>query len=201
MTSSPRRRRLVEEELELAERFGAPRAIGIALRARALLRRGDAAVAGLRDAVQTLADSPARLEHARALVDLGAALRRSSRRQEARAALAAGLDASDRCGARRLSMRARAELVAAGARPRRERLSGPESLTARERRVAQMAADGLTNRQLAQALFVTTKTVEMHLGHVYGKLGIRRRTELAGALGDDVAPGAPRRQESAPARP
>jgi DNA-binding CsgD family transcriptional regulator len=173
---------LVEEELELARSFGAARAVGIALRARALARRGDAAVAGLREAVETLAASPARLERARALVDLGAALRRAGRRKDALEALREGLDGADRCGAHQLATRARAELKAAGARPRRERVSGVEALTASERRVAQMATEGLTNRQIAQALFVTTKTVEMHLGRVYLKLGIRRRHELAGAL-------------------
>ena len=71
---------------------------------------------------------------------------------------------------------------AAGARPRRERLHGPDALTASERRVAQLAADGFTNRQIAQALFVTTKTVEMHLGHVYGKLGIKGRDDLKAAF-------------------
>jgi DNA-binding CsgD family transcriptional regulator len=175
---------LAEEELDLARAFGANRAIGIALRAAALLRRGGAAIAGLREAVETLAASPAHLEHARALVDLGAAQRRAGRRQDALDTLRAGLDAADRCGAHQLSARARAELRAAGARPRRQRLSGPESLTASERRVAGMAAAGLTNRQIAQALFVTTKTVEMHLGRVYPKLGVAGRAELAGVLGE-----------------
>jgi DNA-binding CsgD family transcriptional regulator len=168
-------------------RFGAARAVGIVLRARALLDRGDAVVQGLEAAVRTLADSPARLEHARAVVDLGAALRRAGRRSEARDMLGAGLDAADRCVAGQLAARARAELRAAGARPRRERLSGPDALTASERRVAEMAADGLTNRQTAQALFVTTKTVEMHLGHAYPKLGITRRIELTAALARPVA--------------
>jgi DNA-binding CsgD family transcriptional regulator len=182
---------LVDEELELARQFGAPRAIGIALRARALLASGDAVVGGLEEAVRTLADSPARLEHARALVDLGAALRRAGRRVEARKQLSAGLDAADRCGARQLAGRALAELHAAGARPRRERLSGPDALTASERRVAQLAADGLTNRQIAQALFVTSKTVEMHLGRVYSKLGITGRSKLAAALEEGRMPGRP----------
>jgi DNA-binding CsgD family transcriptional regulator len=179
---------LADEALRLARAFGASRAVGMALHARALLEHGEAAITGLHEAVKTLADSPARLEHARALVDLGAAQRRASRRTDARETLRAGLDAAHRCAAHQLSARARAELRAAGARPRRERLNGPEALTASERRVAELAAAGLTNRRIAQALFVTTKTVEMHLGRVYPKLAISRRQELAGVLrGTDAA--------------
>jgi DNA-binding CsgD family transcriptional regulator len=175
--------RLAQEELEIARDYGVARALGVALRARALVGPGHAVVPTLQEAMRTLADSPARLEHARVLVDLGAAQRRAGHRKEARDTLRAGLDAADRCGAHQLSARARAELRAAGARPRRERLSGPEALTASERRVAQLAAEGSTNRQIAQALFVTTKTIEMHLGRAYPKLGINRRTELAACLG------------------
>jgi DNA-binding CsgD family transcriptional regulator len=120
------------------------------------------------------------------VVDLGAALRRNGRRAEARSTLLAGLDAAHACAAHQLAERARAELRAAGARPHRERLHGPDALTASERRVSELAADGLTNRQIAQALFVTTKTVEMHLNHAYGKLGISRREELRPVLSDSV---------------
>jgi DNA-binding CsgD family transcriptional regulator len=177
-------RDLVEEELSLARRFGAARAIGIALRARALVNGGDRGLAGLREAVDTLGAGPARLEHARALVDLGAALRRAGQRRDARTALESALDAANRCGAHRLTARARDELRAAGARPRRERLRGVESLTASELRVAKLAAEGMTNRQIAQSLFVTTKTVEMHLGRAFPKLGVARRGELLHALGE-----------------
>ncbi len=178
----PEAAELVDEELRLARRFGAPRAIGVALRAGALVGPPGRREAGLREAVAALADSPARLEHARAVLDLGALLRRGGQRVEARAVLAVGLDAAHGCAATRLAARGRAELIAAGARPRRERLRGPEALTASERRVAEHAAQGLTNRQIAQALFVTTKTVEMHLGRVYGKLGIPGRAALAAGL-------------------
>jgi DNA-binding CsgD family transcriptional regulator len=90
-----------------------------------------------------------------------------------------------------LAARAREELVTAGARPRRERLSGVEALTASERRVAQMAAAGMTNREIAQALFVTIKAVALHLTHVYEKLDITGRAQLPGALGatNSSAPG------------
>jgi DNA-binding CsgD family transcriptional regulator len=96
--------------------------------------------------------------------------------------LRAGLDLAQRCGATALAERAHDELVASGARPRRLVLTGVDALTASERRVAEMASEGLTNREIAQALFVTEKTVEGHLGHAYRKLDIRSRSELPKAL-------------------
>jgi DNA-binding CsgD family transcriptional regulator len=124
------------------------------------------------------------LEHARARHDLGALLRREGRRSEARDELRLALDLADRCGAGELAGRVREELRQAGARPRRAAMSGPESLTPSERRVAELAARGLTNREIAETLWVSRKTVEVHLGHAYGKLGIRSRAELPAALGD-----------------
>jgi DNA-binding NarL/FixJ family response regulator len=97
------------------------------------------------------------------------------------------LDLAAACGALALATRAREELVAADARPRRERVSGVESLTASERRVAQMAAAGMTNREIAQALFVTMKAIALHLTHIYEKLEIAGRTELPGALSEASA--------------
>jgi DNA-binding CsgD family transcriptional regulator len=85
-------------------------------------------------------------------------------------------------GAVPLMAQARAELAAAGARPRRERLGGVEALTAAERRVVELAADGATNREIAQALFLTQKTVETHLSSAYRKLGISSRSKLAATL-------------------
>jgi DNA-binding CsgD family transcriptional regulator/tetratricopeptide (TPR) repeat protein len=177
-----RARQLAEDEVECAWRFGGQRAVSIALRRRGLLERGEAAVELLREAVAAGAAASARLEHARALVALGSALRRGGHPKDARAPLRDALDLSVRCGAPQLAARAREELVAAGGRPRRARLTGVESLTGSELRVARMAADRLTNREIAQALFVTVRTVEGHLTHAYGKLGIRTRGELGQAL-------------------
>ncbi|HEU4977626.1 MAG TPA: AAA family ATPase [Solirubrobacteraceae bacterium] len=174
---------LVELELDQARRIGQPRAIGVALRARALLSEKHDQIELLELAVATLERGPSRLEQARALVDLGAARRRAGRRADAREPLRRGLDLAAACGASVLAARAREELVAAGARPRRERLSGREALTASERRVALMAADGMSNREIAQALFVTMKTVAMHLTRSYDKLAISGRAELPAALG------------------
>ena len=142
-------------------------------------RRGSSA---LREAVDLLGGTRARLSTPQALVDLGAALRRANRRKEARGPLREGLDRAHRCGAKALEERARTELEATGARPRKAVLTGVESLTPSERRVARMAAEGMTNREIAQSLFVTAKTVETHLRHVYPKLDVAKRTDLPDAL-------------------
>ena len=117
-------------------------------------------------------------------MDLGAALRRANRRAEAREELAAGMELAHRCGADALAARAREELVACGARPRRLVRTGVDALTPSELRVAQLAAAGHSNREIAQALFVTRKTVETHLGGIYRKLGVNAREHLAGKLQD-----------------
>jgi DNA-binding CsgD family transcriptional regulator len=150
------------------------------------LVQGAKGIALLEKAVEKLAASPGRLDEAWTLVDLGAALRRSGKRREARDPLRKGLEAARRCGATALVERAHAELVTAGARPRRLMFSGAESLTPSERRVAAMAADGQSNRDIAQALFVTVKTVETHLGRAYNKLGISSRKEIAAALAEPI---------------
>jgi DNA-binding CsgD family transcriptional regulator len=155
----------------------------VSLRALGLVEGGPAGEQLLREAVEILRDSPARLEHARALVDLGAALRRGNRRSDARRFLRDGVDIAHRCGASALAARGNQELAATGAHSRSIMLSGLDALTPSERRVAQLAADGLSNKEIAQTLFVTVKTVEQHLGRVYRKLDIGSRKQLATALG------------------
>jgi DNA-binding CsgD family transcriptional regulator len=177
-------RPLAQEELELARTWGAPRALGAALRAAGLIEGGNEGLALLREAVEVLCESPAKLEHAKARTELGVALRRANRNAQAREHLRRAVELATICGASPVAARAEAELLATGARPRRIALSGVESLTPSERRVAEMAAEGPTNREIAQALFVTPKTVEVHLSHVYRKLGISSRSQLAGALVD-----------------
>jgi len=173
-------RRLADEEVELARRFGARRAIGMAVRAAGVAHNGDEAM--LREAADVLGEAGAHLERARTLVDLGAALRRGGRRADARAALAEGADLAHRCGATALAERGREELRLAGARPRRLARAGRDGLTPAELRVAELARSGSTNKEIAQALFVTLRTVEMHLSNAYRKLGIDAREGLAGAL-------------------
>jgi DNA-binding CsgD family transcriptional regulator len=176
----PAARRLADEQLELAEHLGTPGARGAAL--RVLARTVTEPISLLERAVETLAGSQARLEHTRALVDLGAALRRANRRADARGSLLRALELADRTGMRLLVRRARDELNAAGARPRRSALSGPGALTPAEHRVAQLAAEGHSNRAIAERLYVTQRTVETHLTHAFQKLDITSRTELAAAL-------------------
>lgn len=176
---------LAARELSDAVEFGAPRRHALALSVSGLLDPGERGLTLLRDAVELLADSPARLERARMLINLGAGLRERGRRNQARDPLLGGLDLAHRCGALTLVERARTELIRCGARPRRETLSGPEALTPAELRTARMAAGGLTNRAIAQALFVSTKAVEGQLSHAYAKLRIHSRAELARALGAD----------------
>lgn len=175
--------RLAREGLEIARGFGTRSGVGTALRAAGLAAHDDGGPELLRRASDTLRQSPAKLELARTLVDLGAALRRRNRRSAAREELRAGLEIAERCAATALVRRAQAELQAAGSRPRRPLRTGVDSLTASERRVAEMAAGGRSNREISQDLFITVKTVEWHLGQTYRKLDVRGRKALPAALG------------------
>jgi ATP/maltotriose-dependent transcriptional regulator MalT len=174
--------RLASTDLELARQAGLPRAAGVALRTRGMLAGGQQGLDDLREAAGLLASCGAGLEHARALIELGAALRRSNQRTAAREPLRQGLDLAYRCGAGRLAQRATDELRATGARPRRASLTGLEALTPSERRVAELAAGGMSNPEIAQAVFVTLNTVEGHLRHVYQKLSVSSRKQLPAAL-------------------
>ncbi len=184
-------RRLAAEELALARSFGSPPAIGLALRVAGVLEGGAKGVELLSESVELLEASTARVEHAYSLATLGAALRRAGQRVQSRERLTPALDVAHRCGASALAESARQELVVAGARPRRPRVTGRDALTPSELRIATMAAEDASNPAIAQALFVTRKTVEMHLGNVYRKLGIRSRAELTGALVDATPEGSP----------
>jgi len=175
-------RSLAADEVRRAQSFGARRAIGIALRAHALVGPPSERSKRLEEAVVVLEPSPARLEHARVLVDLGATFRAAGQRSAAREPLLEGLGLAARCGARTLERRARAELAAIGVRPRTTERAGADSLTPSERRVVELAAAGGTNREIAQTLFVTEKTVETHLGRSFRKLDISSRRQLPDVL-------------------
>jgi len=179
-----RGRELADAELADVRVFGAPRALGIALRVAGLARGGEEGLALLRESAAALDGWPSVLERARSLAEFGAALRRSGERAAARDPLARALELAVRCGARPLAARAREELKAAGARPRRPWRTGVEALTPSELRVARLAAEGRSNREIAAELYVTLKAVEGHLAHAYAKLGIEGRGQLAPALGD-----------------
>ncbi len=178
---------IVAEELEVARAWDAPRFLGIGLRAASIVEGGERGIELLRESVEAFERSPALLEKIRAMLSLGQALRRAGRLTESREWLRRCLDLAQRCGATRMARQANEELRMAGARPRRLELSGVGALTPAELRVARMAASGRSNREVAQALFVTTKAVEYHLGNAYRKLGIVSRNELASALAGDEA--------------
>jgi DNA-binding CsgD family transcriptional regulator len=178
-------RRLAEEELALAEKFGTPGPVGKALRTLGAVSEGAAALEALEAAVARLERSQAALERARALVDFGAALRRSGQRRASREPLRRGLDLAERCGSTTLARRALQEAQAAGARPRRTAMHGLEALTPRERQVASLAARGLSNREIAEELVVTLKTVEWHLRHSFEKLEVSSRGKLRDLFADE----------------
>ena len=177
-----RARQLAAAELELARGFGVPRSIGIALRAFGLAEGGADQIRLLRESASVLERSEARLEHARTLADLGGALRRSGERAAAREPLQRALDLADRCGAAPLAARARNELLATGSRPRKQLRTGADALTPIERQAAALAARGFSNPQIAQALFISRKTVEKRLSEAYRKLDIRSRDQLSRVL-------------------
>jgi DNA-binding CsgD family transcriptional regulator len=178
---------LVDDELHISRRLGLARCEGVALRVQGMLEGGSRGLELLEESLRVLAPVDVPLERARTMVELGAAMRRANQRVASRAPLRAGLELAYVCGAERLAARAMEELHASGARPRREMGSGPDALTSAEARVARMAADGMTNKEIAQALFVTAKTIEKHLGAVYRKLLVSSRSELRGALSPDLS--------------
>ncbi len=177
--------RLADEHLRLARSFGAPRALGVALRSAAAATPDTfERTALLTEAVELLEPSPARLEAAYSLVELGMVLVERKKKEEARGVLRRGANLASLCGAHQLVESAGIQLRAAGARPRRLGYIGPDSLTPAERRVARLAAAGKTNQGIAADLYITVKTVEGHLAKTYRKLGVDSRHSLALALGD-----------------
>lgn len=167
-------RRIANRAVGQAYVFGAPAGLGISLRAAGQVTGGAEGLAKLGESVRWLAESPCRYEYAVSLVEFGAALRRAKRITEARLRLGEGLEAASRCGAELLAARARAELVAAGGRPRRAYRTGVEALTARERQTAELVARGMSNTAVAHHLGVQLGTVQKHLTAVYAKLGTDR---------------------------
>lgn len=175
---------LAAEELGLAQAAGVTRIVIRDLRVLGLAAGGAAGIELLEEAVRAGEHYPMRLETICALVDLGGALRRAKKRSDAREPLQRAFDLSESGGASALARRAQAEFEATGARSRRALLTGIESLTPSEGRVAELAARGMTTRQIAEALFVSPKTVEFHLRHIYRKLDISSRSQLANVFSD-----------------
>jgi DNA-binding CsgD family transcriptional regulator len=180
MRDSERARAEADEAVAIARHWGAPGAIGDALRVNGLVSGGDRGIELLKQAVETLSEAQTRLTYATALVELGAALRRAGQRAAAREPLREGLALAEWAGAAPLQEHARRELQATGVRV--PRAGARDRLTPSEQRIAEMAAEGNSNPQIAQALFVTVKTVESHLASVYRKLDINSRHGLPQAL-------------------
>lgn len=174
---------MVTQHVESAEQSGSAWAQGLALHCAGIVAAGAEGVALLEQAAERLHGAGADAERASVLIDLGSlADRDGASREQAIDWLRQGLDLADRCDANLLAQRAHAALVAYGARPRRRRLSGAEALTPMERRVAELAASGLPNREIAQSLFLSLRTVESHLTSAYRKLQIESRACIAAAL-------------------
>jgi DNA-binding CsgD family transcriptional regulator len=182
-------RDLAQAELELARGWGSPATVARTLRTVGCLEGGPAAVATLEEAVALVEHSPARLEHARSLAALGGALHGCGRDAAARETMHEALAISTTCGAQALAAETRADLLAAGGRPRRTAVRGVDALTPGELRVARLAARGRTNREIGEELFVTPKTAAMHLSNAYRKLGVASRRDLAIALSSAGAAG------------
>ena len=163
-------------------RWGTPRALGMLETARGVLASGDAAIERLRSAVDLLADSPAKLEQAKAQYLLGCRLLRRGDAEGARERLRRSIDVSVLCRDKQQLALSLPALAAAGGRMRHGTGSPADALTGSERRVAERAAEGATNREIAESLFITQRTVEIHLTSVYRKLAIGGRAELGDAL-------------------
>jgi DNA-binding CsgD family transcriptional regulator len=178
-------RAVADDHTALARAWGAGRPLARALRVQGLSLGGEAGILLLQESVEVARNSPGRLELALSLVEFGAARRRANRRTAARELLQEGLSLAHQCGARSLQDRALAELLAAGARPRRPPASGRDTLTPSELRIADLAGAGQTNREIAQRLFITQKTVEAHLASAFRKLHVGSRAQLSAALSRD----------------
>ncbi|MCW3011635.1 MAG: hypothetical protein JWO90_2039 [Solirubrobacterales bacterium] len=167
----------------LAEGFGAPAVVGAALRVRALVVGGPEAHELLERAVGLLDGAPAHLELARARLALGRARQATGDGEGARREFALVRELAEELGAKPLEAEAMGALLAAGGRPRRPHARGRAALTPAERRIAEQAARGRSNREIAESLFVTEKTVEGHLRNSFRKLEVTSRSQLAVVFG------------------
>lgn len=171
---SARAESLVAEVCDRALATGQPRYVAPALRTLALTRAGPD---DFEAALEQHRSWGNRFEEARTRLLYGEALRRSKRRNDAREQLSAAASMFDAVGAAAWERRARAELRAAGARPPRAPSLTP--LTPQEERIARLVTEGLSNKEIAGRLVVSTKTVEGHLHNIFEKLGATSRTQVA----------------------
>jgi DNA-binding CsgD family transcriptional regulator len=173
--------RLAHEQGDLAAGWESPRAACLGELALGLVERDRKAAESRFAAAAELAADIAPLERIAALIELGRTLRQRRERARAREPLREALTDARERGAVRLAGHAEAELLAARGRPPKSTQAGDE-LTPSERRIADLAAAGTSNREIAAALFLSVRTVETHLTSVYRRLGIGSRRELPDAL-------------------
>ncbi|MGH2959660.1 MAG: helix-turn-helix transcriptional regulator [Solirubrobacterales bacterium] len=172
---------LATAEVEAARKWGTPKALGRSLRILGQLKRRKG-LPEIEESVAILKDSAAILEYGWSLAALGTALRHERKGVEAREPLGEALEIAARAGAIGLERHVKDEIAATGAAPRVTDFQGMAALTPSEKRVAGLAVEGMTNREIAQSLFVTPKTIEVHLSNVYRKLDVKSRRELPGVF-------------------
>jgi len=170
-----------------AQATGTDWALGVAARSRALLGEGADAERSFRTAIEHLERTRVRAELARTHLLYGEWLRREGRRLDARAELNVAHELFTSMGMEAFAERTASELLATGEKARRRIARTRDDLTPHERQIAELARDGLTNADIAARLFLSRRTVEWHLRHVFAKLGIRSRRELEGALETSAA--------------
>jgi DNA-binding CsgD family transcriptional regulator len=175
-------RAAVDRLAEKARATGTDWALGVAARSRALVSDGDDADRAFREAIERLGRTRVRAELARAHLLYGEWLRRENRRVDARAELRRARELFAAMDIAAFAARAGGEQVATGEHARRRTDETRDELTAQQRQIAELARDGLSNAEIGGRLFLSARTVEWHLHHVYSKLGIRSRRELASAL-------------------
>jgi DNA-binding CsgD family transcriptional regulator len=167
---------------EMARACGTDWILGVEARARALVADPRDADELYREAIERLGRTRIRSELARAQLLYGEWLRREGRRVDACIQLRAAYDLFTSIGMEAFAERARVELAAAGEKVRKRTAETRDDLTAQERQIAELARDGLSNPEIGARLFLSRRTVQYHLGKIFGKLGIRSRNELASAL-------------------
>lgn len=179
----------LEQVEERAEVVKTPFALGLMWRCRALVRDDDETEPSFRRAIESFGKSLWHTEAARTHLLYGEWLRRKKRRADARMELRKAHDMFESMGAKLFTERARVELAASGERARTRGIESGSDLTARELQIAQLAADGLTSREIASQLFISPNTAAYHLKKVFQKLGISSRTQLVKALPDPTEMG------------
>ncbi len=176
------------DAFEGSEIAAVPLQAALAARCRALLAEPDGFESLFEEALERHPEDAYPFEAARTRLAFGERLRRAGRRVDARERLRRALAGFEWLGAAAWAEQARQELAASGETHQRRDVESRDALSPRELQVADQVAQGRTNKQVAAALFLSPKTVEYHLKHIYGKLGIGSRGELIRLFALDAPP-------------